>query len=87
MQDKQGRNEQGNGMSSQSHWTGDENISRGAAPADLPATDAGSRLGGDAARYSDQAEQGIPDSVIDVDSHTQETGTTFGTDPSGDKRL
>ncbi|GHF93431.1 hypothetical protein GCM10017783_01800 [Deinococcus piscis] len=76
----------GNGMSSQSHWTGDETVSQGVSPAGQPATDAGTALGGDPTRNEDQADQGVPESVIEGDGRN-ETGTTFSADPAGDKRL
>lgn len=76
----------GNGMSSQSHWTGEESVSRGVSPAGQPATDAGTALGGDPTRNGDQADQGVPESVAEGDGRN-ETGTTFSADPAGDKRL
>ncbi|WP_261664558.1 hypothetical protein [Deinococcus sp. Marseille-Q6407] len=76
----------GNGMSSQSHWTGDEALSRGVIPASEPATDAGTALGGDPFRQEDDATRGIPEGVTEGDGRN-ETGTTFDTDPTGDKRL
>ncbi|MDO4262589.1 MAG: hypothetical protein Q4C67_00140 [Deinococcus sp.] len=75
----------GNGMSSQSHWTGDEALSRGVSPASQPAADAGTALGGDPTRNEEGADQGVPASVVEGDGRN-ETGTAFGTDPAEDKR-
>ncbi|MCY1703012.1 hypothetical protein [Deinococcus sp. SL84] len=76
----------GNSMNSQSHWTGDEAISRGVSPASQPAVDAGTALGGDPTRNEDDADQGVPESVVEGDGRNA-TGTTFSADPAGDKRL
>lgn len=66
----------GNGMSSRSEWTGRETAGETGdteTPAQVPNVGAGTALGGDPTRQTDQAPEGIPE----ADNPAQGSGTTF----------